>query len=64
MVLTQLIAAQMAEIDTLAFHTFSKEYTKSYEEGKDIFDKMVKEGTLDIEKIEKMGFKWGQGNGT
>lgn len=66
MCLLQLIAAQLAEIDILSFHVFSKENLKSYEEAKLILDKFQKETSVIemIEKIEKMGFKWGQGNGT
>ncbi|KAL4441342.1 hypothetical protein ABPG74_013637 [Tetrahymena malaccensis] len=68
--LIQLIAAQLAGIKILVYHTFNKNGTYNFEQGKDFYKKYVqnmrdKDPSLQeiVEYIQKIKFKWGMSDG-
>ncbi|EAR93859.2 poly (ADP-ribose) glycohydrolase (macronuclear) [Tetrahymena thermophila SB210] len=68
--LIQLIAAQLAGIEILVYHTFNKNGTYSFKDGQDYYQKYVlnmqgKNPKLDdiVNYIYNIKFKWGQSDG-
>ncbi len=69
MTVLQVLAARMAGLDRLVFHTVDADGTKTYEEGLSVLadDLDVGAGPMKtdalIHKVEAMGLKWGVGDG-
>lgn len=66
MALLQLLAAHIAGVDQLVFHTFDVAGTRAFEEAKAILkDKLLEitEIRAIIDRIERMNFRWGVSDG-
>ncbi len=73
MALLQIAAAHLAEVDSLIYHTFAKEFTAAYEQALQIFKSCVTDAsagapTLNVTNfiahVQSQKFKWGQSDGT
>jgi Poly (ADP-ribose) glycohydrolase (PARG) len=70
MVLLQLIAANLANIDRLVFHIGDENNTRDFEKAKELLEQFLRSINIDISipilisKIQAMKFQWGIGNGT
>ena len=67
MLLLQLVAARLAGIDYVVFHTVTAEHTKAYKDAMAQYQKWTTAGTPVSELIQQVGlakYKWGVGNGT
>lgn len=60
----QLLAANAADIDLLAFHTFDQH---SFEEARELYESFIQSESIDIpgilQKLEQMKFQWGTSDG-
>lgn len=66
MALLQLLAARMAELDRLVFHTGGADGTRAYLRANDAMQEVVASGTRPRalpELVEAMGFAWGESDG-
>jgi hypothetical protein len=62
MAILQIVAAQLANVDTLVFH--SHKSPEAFEKGLEFLSNLKETNTVKIiEAIEKQGYKWGQSDG-
>ncbi len=66
MALLQLLAARLAQLDTLVFHTFDAAGAAAYVEAREHADRLVVSGALVGElfwQIDDLGYRWGSSDG-
>ena len=72
MALLQCLAARLAGVDKLVYHTFQKQFSDAYQQAQEILNKTFlskdKEGESLrvaelVNRIEAMEFRWGESDG-
>ena len=70
MALLQMLAARLAGVDKLVYHTFQRQFSEAYQQAQDILDNQLLSASQQqvsvpevVNRIEAMNFRWGESDG-